>query len=401
MSDVVTLDDLVRPIGVERFVTEHWLPEVPFLSAPNPELVARLRTFEALSSPEALCSRLTKDVVLFGPNQFRGKCGPSEALGRLRDGFTLYVLALEQQVPELRRLATATADALGMANMAVNIEAFVARAGSVSSGHFDHDINFQILLEGSKRWHVAENRHVRNPMQPYHPARQPDGTYIAALDEAYARDLDVPTQMPAPDRVFEPAAGTVIFIPRAWWHEVESITDCFAINIGVKGPTWANGFSAALGDLLSGEELAREYCYGALAHAPETKDHVVRRFEQLRARAIQHLQNLTLEEVYLAGKTAVWRWAPAASDRAIVQTASGWALDVPAISPEPLELDDVLLGLVRKLVRLKRPFDWGHLAVIATEEIRGEIGAVGLWNLLTDLVEAGYLVRVSGELNPG
>ncbi len=185
--------------------------------------------------------------------------------------------------------------------------------------------------------------------------------------------------------------------PRAWWHEVESTTDCFKVNFGIKGTTWASGLSLALGDVLNGETDAREYCCGALAVTAAAKAHAATRFEQLKRQAIRHLEALTLEEVYLAGKAAAFEWAPHARSRAIVETAGGWALDAPELSPDPMELDPQLVGLIRKLVALKHRFGWGHLAVIAREEIRGDIGRVGLWNLLADLVDAGYLVRFTTD----
>ncbi len=50
----IALEELVRPLTVEQFAADHWLAEQPFLSEPNPELVARLRELEALASPESL-----------------------------------------------------------------------------------------------------------------------------------------------------------------------------------------------------------------------------------------------------------------------------------------------------------------------------------------------------------
>ena len=140
-----------------------------------------------------------------------------------------------------------------------------------------------------------------------------------------------------------------------------------------------------------GDESAREFCYGALAHNESARAYAKERFEALRRRAIEQLEAITLEQVYLAGRDGRWQWPASARERSIVEASTGWALVVPGVADEPLELDEAVLVLMRKLVRLEHPFSWGQLAVIAGEEIRGTIGAVALWNLVADLTAAGYL----------
>jgi len=393
----IALDDLVHPLGYERFVTEHWMAEVPFLSDPNPKLVAALREIEAFQSPEALVSRLTRNVGLLGPKHFRADVPPHHAINFMKQGYVLYMTELEEQIPEVRMLSNEVASQLGATNLGLGVESFIAVAGSVSTVHFDYDINFQILLEGEKRWHVAPNQQIRNPLQSYHPTQQNNYAINTCIEEAYARDPAIKPELPAGARVYEARPGSTMFVPRAWWHEVESLTACFGVNFIMKGSTWALGLTQALCDVLHGDEAGREWCYGALAGSPELKARSAHQFEDMKRRAITELQKLTLEEVYLGGRNGRFVWTPEASERSLVETADGWALVAPGVSEEPLGLDGVLVGLLAKLVPLHHPFAWEHLAVLARDEIRGPIGAVGLWNVLADLAEAGYLQRLPGR----
>jgi hypothetical protein len=181
-----------------------------------------------------------------------------------------------------------------------------------------------------------------------------------------------------------------MFVPRSWWKEVVADTACFGINFVLKGTTWAGGLTTALADLLLGDEDARAFCFGSFTGVPALEQAAVRRFEAVRARAARVLADLTLDEVYFGGKAATFQWSAAAADRTIVDNA----LVVPGISADPMPLDGVLVTLLAKLVALREPFRWEHLVVLCHDEIRGDVGASGLWNVLADLAESGYLERL-------
>ncbi len=358
MSDLVTLDDLVQPIGADRFVNEHWLPELPFLSEPNPELVARLRDMDVFASPETLCRPThSTDVTLLGPHQFRGVVAASQAHAFMHQGYTLYIRHLDAQVPEVRELSHGAAEALGSANLTVNVEAFVARAGAISSAHFDHDINFQILLAGRKRWRVAANRHVRNPFQGYHPAKQPDGSYQVDLDEAYARDPDVPL-VRCPSRT---GCSRRLRVPSCSCRALggtKSILSRTASRLTSRSPdrrgrTASRSRSAmcSMATRVSARVLLWRARTDRGGRESACRDQAIRGVAP--AQAIEQLEAITLEEVYLAGRDGRWRWAASARERSIVETAAGWALAVPGVADEPLELDDAALGLMRKLMRAR------------------------------------------------
>src|SRR5258706_11547492 len=129
-----------------------------------------------------------------------------------------------------------------------------------------------------------------------------------------------------------------MYVPRAWWHEVESLTPCFGVNFILKGPTWASGLTQALCDVLHGDEGGREYCYGTLAASRDVRAIAEQRFAAIKQRAAAALEQLTLEEVFLGGRNARFVWTGDANPRSLVETAEGWQLHTPALSDEPMPI---------------------------------------------------------------
>src|SRR5262249_53649963 len=149
--------------------------------------------------------------------------------------------------------------------------------------------------------------------------------------------------LPEGAQIFEARAGSTMFVPRAWWHEVESLAPCFGVNFIIKNSTYGYAITDALCDLLHGDEDARDFCFGTLAGHDGMRARAEQRFEEVRARAIRILQELTPEEVYMGGRNARFVWTVPAERRSVVQTPDGWALAVPDVFEEPMPLDDALV----------------------------------------------------------
>lgn len=386
MSNALQLQDLIRPLSVHDFVTRHWIPGTPFLSDVNPDLVQRVRRLDALRGTDAVLKRLTGDLILFGPNKLRATVAAREARTFLAHGFTLYVPSLERSIPELESLTPSIKAELGIPDWGVTFECFVSQPGSLSSVHYDHDINFQILLEGEKQWKVAPNEHIHNPLFPFHPTEAGSRVF---LEEAYARDPDVPLEIPPGALDLRASAGSVLFLPRGYWHEVRSATACLALNIVVTGMTWSAGIARALQRRLNGDESARGYVCGVLASSKHLETETLSSFEAVRSLAIDHLRRLTMEEVFLTWPDASFRWCDRAKDRAVRERDGEWTLVVPGALDEPIALDEPLVAMMKKLCNLRHTFHWEHVLHLAGDD---PIPREGVWNLLVEL-EARELIE--------
>jgi hypothetical protein len=384
-----TLGDLVAPLQPSTFVREHWAPARPFLSATNPELISKLRAVSGLESVEALLSRHRRDVWLFG----RAKVPARSAQDFLRAGFNLYITNVESTVPEAKALFIEVAHALQVPPWQIHIEAFAGESGGVSSRHFDSDINFQILLDGTKEWTLEENRHIRNPLLPFQPQRTHDGGPQGFEEEAYAVKTPQPTSF---DRERSQrlcaTAGTILFLPRGYWHETRSLTRTWGVNVVINGLTWGTAFGLLVADALNqADSEFRAFCNslslddssaGADGTSPEA------RFEAAKRVAMEKLAGASLEDVLLSrmGRER-YAWTSLARGREVVKRDGAWALLVPDASDEPVTLPTEEAGAAaKKLCAFQGPFSWRH-ARYSTPEVDGSL----LCALLAELVRLGLL----------
>ncbi len=384
------LADLVGPMTPEAFYERCWRPQVPFIGAAAPGVVERILQFEGLQNIEALLKKVTEPVSVFGPKKFRSMVPPSSALDFLGVGFNLYVSAVERALPGVTDLFAGIAADLGLPPWQLSVEAFAGRAGGISTRHYDHDINFQVLLDGTKRWRLEPNLNVQNPMHPYHPRPLPNGAVSGIAEEVYAAKSPVPHDFdPNAMTEHEVSAGSVVFLPRGHWHEVDSLTTTWSVNIVFKGITWAQALGAAIANQLHADPRFRDYVsgvgYGARSPLGEGAQ-AEAQFAELKAAALEAVQELTRNEVALSLLASVYRWVPQATQRRVTETADGFFLDCPGLLDEPIELDPAMAPVVRRLVAIREQFSWPHALAVGRS-----LTATGLHNLLGDLVDVGLL----------
>jgi Cupin-like domain len=356
--------------------------------------VARLKSIQELPSVEALLSKHKQEVALFGPNSFRSKVSAEAALDFLPNGYNVYAFHVEETVPVAKEFLLDVARDLGVAPWQLELEAFAGTAGGVSSRHYDHDTNFQILLDGEKEWELEPNRHIQNPLLSFHPTRDRLGNWVGFHEEAYATD-------PAIQLSFDPArtlklharAGTVLFLPRAYWHQTHSLTNTWSLNVVIKGVTWATALGNALRGALHRHPQFRAYCEGVgYSGRMLSPSEVARNLElvgKLKEAAAAALADLAIDDLLLSYlNEEVYRWNPQAGTREVLQLESGWVLRVPGVLSDPLDLDDEVVPIMRRLAALRYPFTWAHARCICSD-----MNAISLCNLLTDLEDLELLSR--------
>jgi 50S ribosomal protein L16 3-hydroxylase len=106
--------------------------------------------------------------------------------------------------------------------------------------HFDQNINFVLQIHGTKKWWVAPNQHVENPMTRH--------TMGLATDPELSSYIDapMPTEMSKDAMPFELKPGSLLFVPRGCWHATEADGDALSLNFTFTAPTWIDLFTAAL-----------------------------------------------------------------------------------------------------------------------------------------------------------
>lgn len=391
-SSTVALSELIAPLTTAEFRARHWVGGAPFVSRPNPALIEKVRAIEGLASVEALLPRLSGTVRLLGPNAIRADVAPSAALDFLNRGSNLYIAPVERSVPGVIKPFTDVANELGVPPWQLSVEAFAGRAGGLSSRHYDHDINFQILLDGEKRWRLEPNHHITNPLRSFHPQRRADGSLGGFTEAAYAANPVMPAAFDR-SRMTEvtATAGCVVFLPRGYWHEVDSLSTTWGVNLVVKGQTWTSAIAAALSTRLTETAAFREYCeavaYGHYHLSPEDSARADAHFERLQASAIAALRDMTRTEVALATQRSGYRWQDSTEGRAVVNRDGAAFLSMPGLESD-LEIETPLVAALERLVAFREPFTWADAMTVARE-----LTPIGLSNLLNDLVTMGVLTR--------
>jgi 50S ribosomal protein L16 3-hydroxylase len=393
-TDRPRLADLVAPLSPEEFLTGPWASGRLHLARANSALVEQLKQIEALVSVEALLARHRRDVRVFGPDSSRALVPSSAALERLSDGHNLYITEVEKTVPEAHALLAELARDLAMAPWQLRVEAFAGRAGGLSSRHYDHDINFQIMLDGIKDWRLEENRNIRNPLQSFHPLVDERGTWSGLREEAYADDPDMPSGFD-PERTVTLRAepGTTVFLPRGWWHETRSLTDTWSINIVLRSTTWARAIARSIEIALHRRPELRAYC-GGLAEAgaelpPGLRAHRLQAFAAAREAAHQALDEITADDAILSLQGFVdhsYSWTGAAEGRQVIEWGGAFFIHAQGDLADPLRIDRALVATAEKLCALREPFTWIH-----ARSIGHDVNVVDLHRLLTRLVDSGLL----------
>ncbi len=121
--------------------------------------------------------------------------------------------------------------------------------GQGTAAHFDQNINFVLQLKGIKRWKIAANHHLQNPMTRHTMGQPVDPEMMTYLERP------MPTQMPQPTESFDLHPGSLLYVPRGYWHSTEAEGDALALNFTFTAPTWTDLLTAALrGRLITSPE---------------------------------------------------------------------------------------------------------------------------------------------------
>jgi 50S ribosomal protein L16 3-hydroxylase len=147
--------------------------------------------------------------------------------------------------------------------------------GKGTAAHFDQNVNFVLQLHGTKKWWIAPNAHVENPTQR-HTMKLDVDPEIAA----YA-NLPFPDEMPADSQEIVLKPGSLLFVPRGFWHKTEARGEALALNFTFSQPTWVDLFTAALRSRLNMSPYWRELADGVSSTDPDRREFAQQKLEVL------------------------------------------------------------------------------------------------------------------------
>ncbi len=272
------------------------------------------------------------------------------------EGMALIFNAVERFIPPVQYWLDALRTELGLPlKCDPRSIVYASPRGSGNSPHFDANANFVVQIRGTKRWRIAANSHVVNPTDRW-AMNQDD---VPEELESYL-DHPLPTQMPADALTFELVAGSVLFVPRGYWHETESDDDTLALNFTFGQPTWADLMLTALRSRLLKDPSWRELATGLRAPDPararRSADHLDAMLGQLQLDVAALSQ---LEIVEAMDAQSAWLLVP----RAFLRVEGGTVIASLGAGPFQIDADPSLHPILEWIGRQRTPFSVEQIAL--------------------------------------
>jgi ribosomal protein L16 Arg81 hydroxylase len=161
---------------------------------------------------------------------------PGEALAFLDHGVSMNIEGIEASVPAVDGYVGQLSEDLGIPRQWCFCSAFVSATGSGLPLHFDNKEVIAVQIRGRKRWQIAENLDVAFPTANY----AMNSTVHSAELCRYFR----PEQALGPTRCenVDLQPGSVLFLPRGYWHGTAAEQESISLSFGFAVPTWTSVF---------------------------------------------------------------------------------------------------------------------------------------------------------------
>lgn len=255
----IQLTDLITPHSREQFL-ELFKLDRPFVVHHGPTHET-LRKIESLSSLERLINSWPKEISAHLPDV---RDEVSSITTSAKDAMKLFQNGMGLLFNEAQFLSPVLSESLETIRKDLGLSAhtygrcllYATPDGKGTAPHFDQNINFVYQLHGTKVWKLSPNTHVEHPL-----TRHTIGQVTDPEIESYQR-APMPETMPTPSLTVELRPGSVLYVPRGYWHSTEAIGEALALNFTYTAPTWIDLFTAALRSRLIQSPEWRETAHG-------------------------------------------------------------------------------------------------------------------------------------------
>lgn len=243
------LSALIHPHTIEDFLTSYRLNE-PFVVHQNTECMKVIKELPFLESLETLLKSWPEVIQAHLPD-VRDEVSSidtntKDAQKLFDNGMGLLFNEVQNISPLLVEWLEEIKKDLGLSQMTYARSLIYATPdGKGTAAHFDQNINFVYQVHGTKNWHMARNTDVLNPLTRHTMGTMPDPEMMGYLE------APLPSSMPKEVQTYELRPGSVLFVPRGYWHSTEAEGDALALNFTFTAPTWLDLFTAALRSRLS------------------------------------------------------------------------------------------------------------------------------------------------------
>ena len=251
------LQSLVDPIRPEQFISEYWC-------------IRHLLVHQAISARDifatALADLAIKDmlryadepvIVMHTTTDGRYKGSPVsklQAFAFFESGMALY-FNLSSSLRNAREWTKMLASDLGQVESRCKASLFITPAGWTTEEHFDPNENFTIQLRGRKQWNIAPNDSIKHPVDRFTCS----DTISSRMSTYYAYETLTPPKVCCSEDM-DP--GSMLYVPRGYWHSVNSLTESVSLNFCIMPETWISFLMPVIERLLLTNADLREVATG-------------------------------------------------------------------------------------------------------------------------------------------
>lgn len=285
------LSALIHPHTKDEFLIESWQRE-PFVTHGLSASVKALTELPFLQSLECLLSAWPYQVQAHLPDA-ADECSSidvstQDAKKLFSNKMALLFNNAERISPLLQQWILLLRKDLGLPTSTYGrCLLYATPHGKGTAAHFDQNVNFVLQIYGVKKWRLAPNHSVQNPTQRF-TIGQPMDPELAV----YAHEAEMPKAMPEfgqQEIVLKP--GSMLYVPRGYWHSTEADGEALALNFTFSQPTWIDLFTIALRSRLSLSPYWRDLADGVAAEDSDRRELANEKFDILLRELIEDLPN--------------------------------------------------------------------------------------------------------------
>lgn len=225
------LSALFAPTTASEFLQRHW-PGTPLEVHGPPERLPPVLRDPALASAAELARRYAGRLrYTHGGSDRMVPASETNASTLLDMGLTVQLVDLDACVPSVRPFSRQIESELGLHEGAVSLSAFAAARDEGLPCHFDAAELISVQLAGGKRFHYAPVSEVAAPCgSQFAPGTAP-------FDELYPQAAaGFPQPGTAGFRVADMRPGSVLFLPRGYWHHTSATASSLSVSICIDVP---------------------------------------------------------------------------------------------------------------------------------------------------------------------
>ena len=236
--------ELIHPLDHTEFLN-HFKLNKPFVIHHTPNELSDLRKLPFLESLDVLLNSWSSHVQVHLPD-LRDEVSAidvptNEAIHYFNQGMALLFNDVNTISPVLENWLNQMKSDLGISSRSfARCLVYAIPDGKGTAAHFDQNINFVLQIHGTKKWTLANNNSVMNPMDRYTMGLPVDPEMMSYLDSPMAET------MPEETFSFELKPGSLLFVPRGVWHATHADGDAISLNFTFTAPAWMDLFLGAL-----------------------------------------------------------------------------------------------------------------------------------------------------------